>query len=251
MSQLADHEPVTVPDAMDQEEVARLFRKYDLLAVPVVNAERVLVGRIAVEEIVDVVDAEAASDTLMLAGTGEGERRATSTLQVVQRRLPWLSVTLFGTLISGSVIGWFENVLAQTAILAMFIPAVMAIGGSVGMQVTAVTVRRLASKGVGRGTIWRVIGRELGAGVLVALVAGLFGGAVAVWWLPTVRHGLVVGTSMTAAVLIASMLGLFIPLGFDRRGVDPAVASGPLLTTLNDILGVLIYFILIVLWLGS
>lgn len=242
MGDLADPNPISVSAAMDQEEIAHIFSDYNLLAVPVVDEDGRLMGQVTVDDIVDVIEDEATEDIYTLAATSSEELEERSVLGVARRRLPWLLVCLAGTLLSGGVIDVFDDILAGTGVLLLFVPAIMAMGGNAGIQTSTVTVRSLATGQLAGGAVLATIGRELRIALSMAALLGVLVFAVAQLWTGSRPIGLCVGLAMFAAIVLSAGLGALIPLLFRSLKVDPAVASGPLITTLNDSISLVIYF---------
>lgn len=249
---------ISVPAEMDQEEVARIVSKYDLLAVPVVDEEQRLLGIITVDDILDVIEEEVTEDIYRQVGVGAVETEGVgimdaSVFNLLTRRLPWLIITLFGGLFSGSVIGAFEKTLKAVTVLAVFIPVIMDMGGNVANQSSTVFVRGMATGEIDMSDRWRYFFREIRVGFALGMVCG---GTIAVVasflrYIPVISvtdniHmpilGLIVGTAMFTTVLVGAMIGTIVPLIMSQRGIDPAFASGPLVTTIKDVTGLLIYF---------
>lgn len=240
--ELTNRECISVRAAMDQEEIARLFADYDLVALPVVDEEGRLVGQVTVDDVVDVIHREATEDIYGMAGTSSEELEARSTGGVLRRRLPWLLVCLGGSMFSGAVIDGFSEVMAASSLLWIFAPGIMGMGGNTGVQTSTVTVRSLATGHLKPGAMWRNIWRELQVAMSLGLVLGALIFAVARIWTGDWLLGSCVGLAMFASITLASGLGATIPFLFRGMGIDPAVASGPLITTLNDGLSLIIYF---------
>ncbi len=226
---------------MDQEEVAQVFEKYDVLTVPVVDREGVLLGRITVDDIVDVIHEEAEEDYSRLAGTHEEEFREESVLRKAAIRFPWLVTGLGGGILSALVLSRFEDNLQSLITLAFFVPVITAMGGNVAIQSSAVMVRGLATGEVKARDAFSRLVREVGVSILTgfALASLIFTVAYVGWG--DMRLGVVVGGAMLAVVLVATSVGALVPLTLDRLHVDPALATGPFVTTSNDIVGILIY----------
>ena len=243
VADLANLDPIAVREEMDQEEIAQIFADYDLLALPVVDEEGELVGQVTVDDIVDIIQEEATEDFYEMAAIRPGEAEERSIPRMVGRRLPWLLVCLAGTLLSGGVIHLFFAPLADVwPLLMIFVPAIMAMGGNTGIQTSTVTVRSLATGQLPPGeatvTVLRELGIALAMGILLAAVVF----AAAFLWTDNPLVAGCVGLAMLAAVLFSAGLGAMIPLVFRRVGIDPAVASGPLITTCNDVVSLIIYF---------
>ena len=238
---LLDEEVHAVPVDLDQEEVAQIFRKYDLPSVPVVDHERKLLGRITVDDILDVIQEEAAQDYSRLAGTDEEEFREESVVRKAGLRLPWLVTGLGGGLLSAMVLSRFEVRLSSLIALTFFVPVITAMGGNVAIQSSAVMVRGLAlGKVTGRDAVRR-LRREVGVSLITGGICAILVFVAAWLWWGDLRLGVVVGTSMLSVVLISTSVGAFVPLALNRLRIDPALATGPFVTTSNDILGILIY----------
>lgn len=242
MGRLADLEPITVRADMDQEEIAAIFADYDLLALPVVDEQDELIGQVTVDDIVDVIHDEATEDNLKMAATSSREMEEPSALGVARRRLPWLMLCLAGTLLTGGVLDLFSGVLAAFSPLVLFVPAIMAMGGNSGIQTSTVTVRALATGVLHRGRIGQALWRELRVASGMGLFLGAIVFAVAYLWTDGSAVASCAGLAMFAAVVLSAVIGAVIPLSFRATGIDPAVASGPLITTLNDVLSLIIYF---------
>ncbi|MCY4602593.1 MAG: magnesium transporter, partial [Gemmatimonadetes bacterium] len=235
---LAKRNPIAVRSDMDQEEIAYIFAEYDLWVLPVVDDVGRLVGVVTVDDIFDVIEEETTEDMYEMAAIPSEERTDRSAAGVVRLRLPWLLVCLGGTLLAGAVIEGFDDTLSKVIALSFFVPAVMAMGGNTGIQTATVTVRSLA---IGQGQ-WGLVARELRVALGLGGILGVLAWGVASWWTGDVLLGGCVGAAMGAAVVLAAVMGAVVPLVFRRIGVDPAVASGPLITTLNDGLSLLLYF---------
>ncbi|GAB6926549.1 magnesium transporter [Paenibacillus sp. JCM 10914] len=232
-----------VPVDADQEEVARIIQQYDFVAIPVVEQDNKLVGIITVDDILDVVIQEADEDfRKMNATSGKTIDFNTKATVAAYRRLPWLILLLFIGLISGSIISQFEETLAQVVALAFFMPMIAGMTGNTGTQSLAVIVRGLTTKQMDKSLVYRLLARELKVGVIIGVVCGILISLIAYFWQGNLYLGLVVGISLIATLIVGTMAGTIIPLVLSRLKVDPAVASGPLITTINDILSLVIYF---------
>ncbi len=241
MPDLMDRDLITVSPEMDQEEIAQLFTRYDLMAVPVVDDDGRLVGQITVDDVMDVIVEEATEDIYKMAGTSDEEMERPSVLGVVVVRLPWLLFCLLGSFLSGVVIHLFDVTLEKVITLAAFIPVVMATGGNSGLQSATVTVRGLVTGHVSSGLVLRTVLREIGTAVVIGVVCGAAASGVAWFWFGEALVGVCVGISMFLVICLAVCLGVLAPLVFHKAGIDPAVASGPFITTTNDVLGLFIY----------
>ncbi len=236
---------IKVDATTDQEEVARLVSRYDLLAVPVVDEEGYLLGIITIDDILDVVEEEATEDIYRLVGTSEVEGTdlvEASVFNMAKKRLPWLMISLLGGLVSGSVIGVFEEALQAAVVLAVFIPVIMDMGGNVGAQSSTVFVRGLATGEIIAPDVWRYFLREVRIGLTIGIITGIMIAVAAIVWKGIPTLGVVVGTAMFATVFLAAVIGIVVPAILNKLGADPALAAGPFVTTIKDVTGLLIYF---------
>lgn len=233
---------VSVPVTMDQEEVAYIIDKYDFLAVPVVDENNVLLGIVTVDDVLDVLKEEATEDIGQLSAIHNMDELEVSAIQSAKRRLPWLLLLLIVDLLSGNIISYFENTLQQVVILAAFIPLIADMAGNTGTQSLAVVVRGLALGKFTKQDVFRIIRREASTGLIIGTTCGLLIAGVAYLWQSNPYLGFVIGFSLWATLLVATLAGAVIPMILDLLNIDPAVASGPFITTINDILGLTIYF---------
>ncbi|MED2973650.1 magnesium transporter [Fictibacillus sp. B-59209] len=233
---------ISVAADMDQEEVARTIEKYDFIAVPVVDDNDVLLGIVTVDDVLDVLIEEANEDIEKLSASGKSIDFNTSAFVASYRRLPWLILLLFIGIISGSIISAFEDTLSKVVSLAFFMPMIAGMTGNTGTQSLAVVVRGLVSNDIDKKVVWRLILREFGVGLIIGTTCGILIALVAFFWQGNAILGLVVGSSLFLTLIIGTLAGTLIPLLLYRFNVDPAVASGPLITTLNDIFSLLVYF---------
>ena len=238
---LMDRDVISVTADMDQEEIAQLFVRYDLTVAPVVDEDQRVVGQITVDDAIDVLVEEATEDLYRMAGTSGDESERDTVFGVAFTRLPWLMLCLVGSFLSGLVISWFDVTLEKAITLAAFIPVIMATGGNSGLQASTVTVRGMVIGNVASGLLLRTVLREIGTAVVIGLVCGVAASAVAWIWFGESLVGVSVGVAMFLVICLAVLLGVLAPLLFNRVGIDPAVASGPFITTANDILGLSIY----------
>jgi magnesium transporter len=229
----------------DQEEVAQLVKKYDLVSIPVVDEHHRLVGRITHDDIIDVLEEEADEDMSLMAGVMDQEITDESAFRISRARLPWLLFGLFGELLAGSVIYFFEASLTKAVAIASFFPVIMAMGGNTGTQASTIVVRGLATGDIRLVGIGRRLYIELRAALVNgAIVASILGAVVSVW-LSDTRLGIVVGIAMMFVILNAGFLGSAVPMVMKKIGIDPALATGPFISTSNDLFGLLIYLGLI------
>lgn len=234
----------------DQEEVARLVSKYGFLAVPVVDDANKLVGIITVDDVIEVIEAEATEDILKYAGTHEDELThyedpaIVSLYYSVKARLPWLIITIFGGMLSAYVISHFEEALSADQAIALFMPLLAGMGGNVGTQSSTLTVRNIAVNQASDRGVLRTLLHEVAVGFMVGLVCSLIVAGMSFWMKGRIMLSVIVGVAMWANILTAATIGTLVPLTFKRMGVDPAVASAPFITTTIDITGLSIYFTL-------
>lgn len=235
---------VSVNVATDREEVARVIRKYDLLAVPVVDDAGRIHGIVTFDDAMDVVEEETTEDIYKMAGAGQtaGVDELRSAWARASKRLPWLVFLLFGDFLSANVIKGFTVTLESFVALAYFIPILMDMGGNVGTQSFAIVVRGLATGEVDKRELFRAACREARVGVVVGAICGLLVAGIALLWQRSPTLGLVVGGSLGLTLVVAAVVGAMIPLVMENIGVDSAVASGPFITTAIDVLALLIYF---------
>ena len=240
VSDLMTPEMRLVPVDMDQEEVAFLFRQYDLASAPVVDEAGRLVGVITVDDVLDVIDEEAEEDIMRLGGVVETDLYR-AVLDTTKSRFSWLVVNLGTAIVASIVIGFFEVTIRQIVALAVLMPIVASMGGNAGTQTLTVAVRALAMKELTASNTLRAVGKEvLVGGFNGILFAGLMG-IVAWLWFASPAIGLVIAAAMVINLLVAGLAGVVIPLGLERTGVDPAVASGVVLTTVTDVVGFLAF----------
>ncbi len=232
---------VSVTAETDQEDVAELFERYDLVALPVVDHAGVLVGRITVDDIIDVIHEEADEDISLMAGTRDEELHEDSTLRVSRIRLPWLVIGALGGLGSATVMRYFQFSLEKVLALAFFVPVITAMGGNVGLQTSTIIVRSMRTeRGLAGETGARLL-REWRIALTNALILGASVHLIVGFWLRDWGLAAIVGGSLAIVILVAATLGTVMPFALRRVGVDPAVAQGPFVTTLNDVIGILVY----------
>jgi magnesium transporter len=241
VKRIMDTKVVSVPTDMDQEQVANLFRRYDLVSVPVVDHAGKLIGRITIDDIVDVMQEEASEDIQKMAGLTEEEAiRETSAMRISMLRLPWLLVAFVGEMLSALVLSKFEASLKEVFIAAFFIPLMMAMGGNSGIQASTIVVRGLALGQLNPADTLQRLFKEMRVSFINGAVCGILLWAV-VSFLGEPRFGMLLGVVMLIVILNASLVGASIPLVLSRFGVDPAIATGPFITTFNDVIGLFIY----------
>lgn len=233
---------ISVSVAEDQEQVAHIIQKYDFLAIPVVDEENMLMGIITVDDIIDVVIQEADEDIQKLSAGGKDIDFDTKAHIAAYRRLPWLILLLFIGIVSGSIISSYEDILSKAVALSFFMPMISGMTGNTGTQSLIVIVRGLISNTINKRIVTKVIFRELLVGLIIGATCGIIITLIAYVWQGSPVLGFVVGCSLFFTLIIGTLSGTIIPLILYRFKIDPAVASGPLITTLNDIFSLFIYF---------
>lgn len=243
---------VTVPEELDQEEVARMFADYDVVALPVVDEAGRMVGIVTVDDIVDVVEEETTEDVQKYGGMEALEEpyMRTSFFHLMKKRVGWLSILAIGELFTATALGFFESELHKATVLTLFIPLIISSGGNSGSQASTLVIRAMTVGEVRIRDWWRVARREVMAGLVLGFVLGLIGFLRIIGWqalgLSDNPHNflvaLTVGVSLVGVVLFGTMAGSMLPFALRRLGLDPASASAPLVATLVDVTGLLIYF---------
>ena len=231
------------------EDVARIMQKYDLEAIPVVDDEKRLLGRITIDDIVDVIKEEAEKDYQLAAGLTQDVEADDTIWQHTKARLPWLFLGLLGGIGAAAIMGDFEEMITKHAILFFFTPLIAAMAGNVGVQSSAIIVQGLANDDL-KGSIGNRLLKEFSLavvnGFILAVLLFLF-----TWlWQRDILTSSALAISLFVVIIIAGIIGTFIPLFLDKRGIDPAIATGPFITTSNDIFGILIYFMIAKMILG-
>ncbi|MEM9831798.1 MAG: magnesium transporter [Bacteroidota bacterium] len=243
IADIYDSEIISVPTFMEEEEIAEIMQKYDLEVVPVIDVLERLVGRITIDDIVDVITEMAEEERQLMAGiSGDVEERSDSVWMLSKARLPWLVIGMVGGLLGARFIGIFEADIALVPAMAFFIPLITATGGNVGIQSSSLVVQSLATSSVFGDQLTKRLVKVL----IVALINGLALGTLVLGFNllfgEELRLAGVVAIALFSVVLLASFMGTLTPLVLDRFGVNPALASGPFITTANDLLGLAVYF---------
>jgi magnesium transporter len=233
---------ISVNAEADQEEAAQMIERYDFLAIPVVTNEQILIGIVTFDDILDVIIKEANEDIEKLSATGKSIDFDTKAFVAAYRRLPWLILLLFIGVVSGTIISNFQGTLSKVVALAFFMPMIAGMTGNTGTQSLAVVVRGLISRDINKKDIFKLIVREFNVGLIIGITCGVVISIIAYVWQGSAILGLVVGSSLVITLIIGTLAGTIIPIILYKLKIDPAVASGPLITTLNDILSLLIYF---------
>ena len=237
-------EIISVKATEDDEAVANIMNKYDLVVLPVVDDMNRLIGRITIDDVMDVVKEEAEKDYQMASGISEDVEASDSVWALTRARLPWLLIGMIGGLLGAAVIGVFD--IRENFELAFFIPLIAAMGGNVGVQSAAIVVQGLANDSLKMDNIFQKLVKELGVGLLNGIICSLIILAAAFGLNYGLELSLTVSISLLAVIVFAALFGTFVPLTLEKYEIDPALATGPFITTVNDVLGLFIYF-----WIGQ
>ncbi len=244
LKEIMESEVITVSPTTDQEEVARVVSRYDLLAIPVVDENRRMLGIVTIDDVIDVIKEEAAEDMMLMAGVGDDlDAHAAGVLRSTRQRLPWLAVTMAGGIVMSEIFGHFQQNMAGAAVLAAFVPVMIGMGGNVGVQAATITVRNIATGRIDPSGFSALIFRELRVGMLIGLAFALILGGFAALRNHDLRIGLAIGVSGIVQLAVAAMVGTVVPLMMRRLGIDPAVATGPFVTTGIDMIGISLFFL--------
>jgi len=241
VSEIMERDPHFVAVDLDQEMVAQFVKDHDLITLPVVDADRKLLGVISADDVLDVIEEEASEDFSRLAGTSAEEFGETSSLKVARARLPWLLGALVGEVGTMFIMRHHQHALATTVALTFFIPAIMAMGGNTGIQTSSVVVRGLATGEVDVFRISRYLMRELGTALITGAIVSMSLFLISILIIGDSSLAMVLTVAMLTVVLCAAMFGTAIPLLLYRAGIDPAIATGPFITMTNDFIAVIIY----------
>jgi magnesium transporter len=241
MYKIMDADVKSVTTNVDQEEVANMFRKYDLLSLAVVDDRGRLVGRITIDDVVDVIEEEHTEDVARIIGSDVEALERRSPRQIAVLRLPWVLLTLGIEFIAGIVIHHFDQTLGQVILLASFMPVISAISGNTGLQSAAIVIRALGTGHVTLEEWWRPVSRQLQTTVIIGGVCGLLIGLIGGVWHGKWEFGLVVGASMFISVNISGFVGTTVPMLSKRLGFDPALTAGPFETAFQDVVGITVF----------
>lgn len=241
VADVLESDPVVVSDQMPAQDVASLFEKRDLISAPVVTADGRFVGRITIDDIVDVLRESADQSFMGMAGLNKDEELFAPVLTSARRRTLWLGVNLLTAILASWVIGLFGATLEKMVALAILMPIVASMGGNAGNQTLALVIRGMALHQISQRNALRLLRKELRVGALNGLIWALVVGAVVTLWFGNYLLGLVIGTAMIANLLFAAFSGLAVPIALRWLGIDPAIASSVLLTTITDVMGFLIF----------
>ena len=236
--------PISVDVSEEAETVASKMEKYDLVVIPVIDEKEKLLGRITIDDALDVIKEEAEKDYQMASGISEKVESSDSVFVISRARLPWLLIGLLGGIFGAYVIGFFEGEIKEHAVMASFIPLILAMGGNVGVQSSAIIVQSLANNSLDYESIAKKLLKEL----LVALFNGFICAIIALLFCLVSKSdfklALTIGVSLVAVFTYAGLFGTFVPLVLNKYKIDPALATGPFITTTNDVIGLLIYFLI-------
>ncbi|WP_262173693.1 magnesium transporter [Saccharococcus sp. Marseille-Q5394] len=242
---------VSVLVSDDQEDVARMTQDYNLLAVPVVDFQQHMLGIITVDDVIDVLDEEASDDYSKLAAVSNMDSFDKTSFEAAKKRIPWLIILLVLGMLTANLIDLFTDTISQVALLAAFIPLIAGTAGNSGTQALAVAVRGIATRDVEDESKFKLLLREAGTGLITGLVCAIFVVGLIFIWKHEFIIALLVGAAIFVSIFVATISGSFIPLFMHRMKIDPAVASGPFITTLNDVISIIIYLGLATMFISS
>ncbi|MCB2211289.1 magnesium transporter [bacterium] len=242
--EILDEEMIVIQRDTDQEEVAQVFSRYDLISAPVVDEEHRLIGRITIDDIVDVMQEEAEEDIAYMAGTGEEEVLERNVFNAFKARLPWLVIAFIGELFGALVISRFEESLATVLIIAFFIPVIIAVAGNVGIQSSTIVVRGLATGEINASRAFGRVGREVLVAAMNGLVLSLMLLLMLFFWKGVWITGIAISLSLICVVIVSALVGSFTPFVLKKLNQDPALAAGPFITMTNDVVGLTIYLLI-------
>lgn len=237
LTDLMEKEFRTIPVEQSQDDVAYAFNQYHMIQAPVVDENGRLVGTITIDDAMEVLEDEAEEDMMRLAGVGAEEELTDSILDTTRQRFPWLAINLGTAILASAVIALFEDTIAAIVALAVLMPIIASMGGNAATQSLTVAVRALATKDLTGANAWRVIRREVAAGALNGLILAMVMGGVGALWFGSPALGVVLAVAMVVNMVVAGLAGVLIPLGLERAGADPALASGTFVTTVTDVVG--------------
>ncbi len=229
----------------DQEEVARLFKKYDLVSIPVVDEKKRLIGRITYDDIIDVIEEEADEDMSIMAGIVDQEIAEVSSLKISKARLPWLIVSFVGEIIAAFVINRYVASIQKIIAISFFFPVIMALGGATSQQAAIIVVRGIATGDISVLNLGKRIFLEIKTALIIGTILGILLGAVVYFWLSSLYLGAIIALALVLVILNAGFIGAAVPVVLYKLNVDPAFATGPFVATTNDILGLFVYLSLV------
>ena len=237
LTDLMEKEFRTIPVEQSQDDVAYAFNQYHMIQAPVVDENGRLVGTITIDDAMEVLEDEAEEDMMRLAGVGAEEELTDGIFDTTRQRFPWLAINLGTAILASAVIALFEDTIAAIVALAVLMPIIASMGGNAATQSLTVAVRALATKDLTGANAWRVIRREVAAGALNGLILAMVMGGVGALWFGSPALGVVLAVAMVVNMVVAGLAGVLIPLGLERAGADPALASGTFVTTVTDVVG--------------
>jgi len=239
-----DPDVISVKTDVDGEEVAQIMEKYDLVAIPVIDGIGRLVGRITIDDVVDVIREEAEEDYQLMSGITEDVDFSDSVFRQSRSRIPWLLIGMVGGIAGSLILGLFESDIEKYAVLALFLPLIVATGGNAGVQSSAIVVQGLASGDIDLHSMWKKLWKEFKVGLLNGFVCSIIIFLYNLIFSSNFALTLTVSLSLFAVIIFATVFGTFVPLVLNRFKIDPAIATGPFITTSNDIIGIFIYLII-------
>ncbi|MEO0545696.1 MAG: magnesium transporter [Pseudomonadota bacterium] len=249
LEEIQDTNSHPVPATMDQEEAAMVFEQYDLLSAPVLDEHERLVGVLTIDDVVDVIQEEAAEDIRRLAGVGD-EELSDSIADIARSRFGWLVINLFTAVLASVVIGLFDGTIEQMVALAVLMPIVASMGGNAGTQTMTVAVRALATRDLDTYNTRKIIRKELIVGFVNGIAFALLIGVIAAFWFELPSLGVVIGIAMVVNMVCAAASGILIPIALQKLDADPAIASGVFVTTVTDVVGFFAFLGLAAWWYG-
>lgn len=239
LARLMEEDFFTIPSSQTREDVGYAFAQYHLVSAPVIDGDGRIVGIITIDDAVEAMEEERHEDMMRLAGVGENEELSDTILETTLQRFPWLLANLATAVAASIVISFFADTIQAIVALAVLMPIVASMGGNGGTQSLTVAVRAIATRDITASNAWRIVWRETIVGLLNGLAFALIIGVVGVFWYDSPMLGVVLGLAMTGTMIVAGFSGILIPLGLDRIGVDPALASGAFVTTVTDVVAFL------------
>ena len=249
ISEIMNPEVISVDVHKDQEEVAHMFKRYDLVNMPVIDENHRLVGRITYDDIIDVIEEEMDEDLFLMTGVIGQEIAEESALKISKARLPWLIAGVFGGIVAAAVINQFETSLEKVIALSFFFPVIMAMGGNTGTQAATIVVRGMATGDIRLVNIRKRLWVEMKVAFINGIICGILLGLIVGFWLSDYGLGAIVALAGVLIILNSGFTGSAVPFVLKKLNIDPALATGPFVTTSNDILGLLIYLGLVTLFL--
>ena len=243
LKEIYDDEIISIRAYKDEEDVAEIMQKYDLESIPVIDMLGTLLGRITIDDVIDVITELAEKERQLMSGVSENVESKDSIWAISRSRLPWLIIGTFGGLLAAHVMGLFEKELLLIPSMAFFIPLIMATGGNVGIQASSLVVQSIADRSYKTDDFWKSIGKSFLVSVLngtaISFLAFLFNYMIS----GDLRIATVVASSLFFVVQLASLMGTITPIILNKFNINPALASGPFITTCNDLLGIAVYFL--------